>query len=344
MPVTLKDIAERSGVSISTVTRVLNDKARQYRISDETSQLVEKTARKLKYRPNQLARGLRLKKTQTLGLLAPDISNPFFAYITRRIQNIAAEHNYSIVICNTNEDQDIEIEQTQLLLSKGIDGFIIMPVGLSFKHLQNIKKEGVPVVLIDRCFEELPFHSVVIDNYEGAYSAVEHLIEYGHERIAMIQGLPHTYTNNGRVEGYLDALHRHKIKSSKNYIVGSDFGKENGYRSAQKLLSLKKPPTAIFLSSDLIALGALEAIYERDLKIPNDLSLVAFDDIDFAPFLVSPLTVVSQPKDQLGEIAVNLLIQQIKNPNTGKPVTEILKPHLVVRGSVKKIPRHKRNS
>lgn len=344
MPVTLKDIAEKSGVSVSTVTRVLNDKAREYRISDETSRLVEKTARKLKYRPNQLARGLRLKKTQTIGLLAPDISNPFFAYITRRIQNIAAEHNYSIVICNTNEDQNIEIEQTQLLLSKGIDGFIIMPVGLSFKHLQNIKKEGVPIVLIDRCFEELPFNSVVIDNYEGAYSAVKHLIEYGHERIGMIQGLPHTYTNNGRVEGYLNALRDHKIKINKNYIIGSDFGKENGYCSAKKLLSFKKPPTALFLSSDLIALGALEAIYEANIRVPDDVSLVAFDDIDFAPFLISPLTVVSQPKDRLGEIAVNLLIQQLKKRKTEKPVTEILKPQLIVRESVKKMRRRRRTA
>lgn len=339
MPVTLKDIAEQSGVSISTVTRVLNDKAREYRISDETSKLVHKTARKLKYRPNQLARGLRLKKTHTIGLLAPDISNPFFAYITRRIQNIAAEREYSIVICNTNENQDIEIEQTQLLLSKGVDGFIIMPVGLSFKHLLSIKKEGVPVVLIDRCFEELPFNSVVIDNYHGAYSAVKHLLDYGHEQIGMIQGLPHTYTNNGRVAGYRAALRARGVRFKKEYLTGSDFGKENGYSSTKRLLSLKKPPTAIFLSSDLIALGALEAIFEFGLKIPEDISLVAFDDIDFAPFLVSPLTVVSQPKDKIGEIAVNLLIEQISRIDRKRPKTEILQPELIIRGSVKRINR-----
>jgi LacI family transcriptional regulator len=340
MPVTLRDIAERSGVSVSTVTRVLNDKAREYRISDETSQLVLKTARRLKYRPNQLARGLRLKKTHTIGLLAPDIANPFFAYVTRQIQNIAAEKDYSIVICNTNENQDIEIEQTQLLLSKGIDGFIIMPVGLSFKHLLNVKKEGVPVVLIDRCFEELPFNSVVIDNYRGAYEAVNHIIEYGHDRIAMIQGLPHTYTNNGRVAGYRAALREHKINFNRNYLVGTDFGKENGYISAKALLSQKKRPTALFLSSDLIALGALEAIFELGLRIPDDVSLVAFDDIDFAPFLVSPLTVVSQPKDQIGERAVNLLIDQIGKINSRRTKTEILQPELIIRGSVKRITRY----
>ena len=334
MPVTLKDIAEQSGVSISTVTRVLNHKAREYRISEETSKLVIKTASRLRYRPNQLARGLRLKKTQTIGLLAPDISNPFFAYITRRIQNIAAEHEYSLVICNTNENQAVEIEQTQLLLSKGLDGFIIMPVGLSFKHLLSVKKEGVPIVLIDRCFEELPFNSVVVDNYRGAYLAVEHIIDCGHKRVAMIQGLPHTYTNNGRVAGYRDALRKHKIKIDKNYIVGSDFGRENGYLSTKSLLLLEKPPTAIFLSSDLIALGALEAIFEMGLKIPDDISLVAFDDIDFAPFLISPLTVVSQPKDLIGELAVNLLIEQISGKNIRKPVTKILQPELIIRGSV----------
>lgn len=337
MPVTLKDIAEKSGVSVSTVTRVLNNKAREYRISEETAKLVLQTARRLKYRPNQLARGLRLRKTHTIGLLAPDISNPFFASVTSRIQNVAATYGYSLIICNTNEDQSIEIEQTQLLFSKGVDGFLIMPVGLSFKHLQTLRQEGIPVVLIDRCFEELPFDSVVIDNYRGAYHAVNHMIEYGHERIAMIQGLPHTYTNDGRVKGYRDALREHHIAVNPRYIVGRDFGRENGYREAKRLLTGKTPPTAIFLSSDLIALGALQAIFELGLQIPDDISLVAFDDIDFAPFLVSPLTVVSQPKDSMGEIAVRLLMNAISGTNHTRPITEILQPELIVRSSVKKI-------
>jgi len=337
MQITLKDIARKAGVSVSTVTRVLNGKAKKYRISDETSKNVLKHARELKYRPNQLARSLRLKKTHTFGLFVPDLYNPFFSYIASRIQNLVANLGYSLIISNTSENQYIEIEQTQLLVSKGVDGFIIMPVGLSFKHLLNVKKERIPIVLIDRCFEELPFNSVVIDNYKGAFTAVEHLIQFGHKSIAMIQGIPNTYTNNGRVKGYRDAMKKNKLKIKRDYIVGSDFGRENGYQSTKKLLSRKEKPTAIFLASDLIALGALDAIAEKGLNIPNDISLIAFDDIDFAPFLLSPLSVVSQPRDELSETAVDLLLQQISNPRMEKTKTKILSTNLIKRESVKRI-------
>jgi LacI family transcriptional regulator len=337
MPVTLKDIAEQSGVSISTVTRVLNGKAEKYRISKETSKVVLRTAKKLKYRPNQLARSLRLKRTQTVGLLAPDIANPFFAYVIRSIQNIASQKGYSLIICDTNEDQQIEIEQTDLLWSKGVDGLIIMPVGLSFRHLKRMVKEKLPVILIDRCFDNLPFSSVVVDNYKGAFEAVEHLIEYGHRRIAIIQGLQHTYTNNGRVRGYVDALKKHRIPVNNNLIVGSSFGRENGYESTKKLLALKYSPSAIFLTSDLIALGALEALSEAKRKIPDDISLVTFDDMDFAPFLISPLTAVAQPKDLLGETAIRMLIEQIDHDGVPRKARkEVLDTKLIIRESVKR--------
>jgi LacI family transcriptional regulator len=337
MAVTLKDIAEKSGVSVSTVTRVLNYKATKYRISEATQKVVFRTAKRLKYRPNQLARGLRLKKTQTVGLVAPDISNPFFAYVIRSIQNEASGAGYSLIICDTNEDQDIEIEQTNLLWSKGVDGFIVLPVGLKFDHLQDVAKEGIPVVLIDRSFDELPFDSVVVDNYQGSFDAVEHLIDNGHKRIAIIQGLPYTYTNNGRVTGYKEALRKYGIPVDSDLIVGSDFRRQNGYIWTKHLLGLRNPPTAIFLTSDLIALGALEALNEAGVKVPDHMSLVAFDDIDFAPFLISPLTVVAQPKEQLGEEAVQMLMERIDGRGKKETETRVLQPKLIKRESVKNI-------
>jgi LacI family transcriptional regulator len=337
MAITLKDIAEKSGVSVSTVTRVLNKKAEKYRISEATQKIVIRTAKRLKYRPNQLARSLRLKKTQTVGLVAPDISNPFFAYVIRSIQNETSGAGYSLIICDTNEDQDIEIEQTNLLWSKGVDGFIILPVGLQFDHLKYVAKEGIPVVLIDRSFDELPFDSVVVDNYRGAFDAVEHLIHNGHKRIAIIQGLPYTYTNNGRVTGYKEALRKYGIPVDPDLIVGSDFRRQNGYIWTKHLLGLRHPPTAIFLTSDLIALGALEALFEAGVKVPDHISLVAFDDVDFAPFLMPPLTAVAQPKEQLGEVAVKLLMERISQPGKKKTETIVLQPKLQIRKSVKNI-------
>lgn len=339
MASTLNDIAKKSGLSVSTVSRVLNNQSDKYRISKETEALVLKIARELNYSPNQLARGLRLKKTHTIGLVVPDISNPFFACITRNVQRFAYESGYSLVVCDTDENLELEIEHIDLLINKGVDGLIIMPVGQEFKHLENIQKNGIQLVLVDRCFDELDTSSVIVDNHRGAFEAVEHLIRNGHTRIAIIQGLPHTHTSNKRLLGYKDALNKYGIPIDENLIVGNDFRKENGYIEAKFLLTMKEPPSAIFATSDLITLGALQAVFEEGWKIPEDISLVAFDDIDFAPFLVSPLTTVSQPRELMGEVAVKLLVEQINNPEHKEVKRIVLTPKLVIRDSVKTLAK-----
>jgi LacI family transcriptional regulator len=338
MAVTLNDIANKAGVSVSTVSRVLNKKTKKYRISQETETLIIHAAKKLNYKPNQLARGLRLKKTHTIGLIVPDISNPFFAHVTRIIQTNAYRAGYSLIVCNTDEDIDTEVEQVELLISKGVDGFIVMPVGTTFSHFKKLMEDSVPIVLLDRSFDNLDACSVVVDNYAGAYKATDYLISMGHTKIAVIQGLPDTYTNNDRLRGYLDALRDGGIALNNNYIVGKDFRKENGYIETKFLLGLEDRPTAIFTTSDLITLGALEAISEEKLIIPDDLSLVSFDDIDFAPFLFAPLTAVRQPKEIMGEVAVKLLIDSLKSKGNIDRRKIVLKSELVIRGSVKKIP------
>ncbi len=337
MAITLNDIANKAGVSVSTVSRVLNNKTKKYRISEETEDLILKAAKRLNYRPNQLARGLRLKKTHTIGLIVPDISNPFFAHVTRIIQTHAYQAGYSLIVCNTDEDIETELEQVELLLSKGVDGFIVMPVGTTFSHIKKLMDDSVPLVLLDRSFDDLDTSSVVVDNYTGAYKATEYLISMGHSKIAVIQGLPDTYTNNARVKGYLEALKDAGIEVNRNYIVGKDFRKENGYIETKFLLGLEQPPTAIFTTSDLITLGALEAVSEEKLIIPDDLSLVSFDDVDFAPFLFAPLTAVRQPKEIMGEVAVKLLIDGLRSKGHIDHRKIVLKSELVIRGSVKKI-------
>lgn len=337
MSATIHDIARKAGISVSTVSRVLNHKTAKYRISKGTEALVLKVAKELSYQPNQLARGLRLKKTHTIGLVAPDLSNPFFAYVIKSIQNIAHGLGYSLIVCDTDESLAVEIEHLHLLRSKGVDGLIIMPVGQKHHHLAALLAEGLPMVLLDRCFSELNADAVMVDNYSGALEATEHLIRHGHSRIAIIKGLAHTFTNNGRVQGYKDALIRHGLAVDESLIVGRDFGKENGYIETKLLLKMPSPPTAIFAASDLITLGALQAIFERGWRIPEDISLVAFDDMDFAPFLMSPLTAVAQPKEVMGEIAVKLLVQQFKEKGDREANRIVLKPKLIVRDSVRLI-------
>ena len=337
MTATIEDIAKRSGFSVSTVSRVLNKKASKHRISDKTQQLILKVAEELKYRPNQLARSLRLKRTHTIGLVVPDISNPFFAYVTRSVQTSVYRIGYSLVVCDTDENLALEIEHTNLLLSKGVDGLIIMPVGQKCDHLRRVMKEGVPFVLVDRSFDDLDADAVIVDNYKGAYEAVEHLIFHGHRRIGIIQGLPNTSTSVRRLQGYKDALRKHGIPIVEDIIVGDSFRQENGYLETKVLLSMPDPPTAIFATSDLITLGVLEAINEEGLRIPDDISLVVFDDVDFGPFLKCPLTTVAQPKEIMGELAVKILIERIRDSRRKEGKRIVLKPTLVVRSSVKDI-------
>jgi LacI family transcriptional regulator len=337
MAVTIDKIAKLTGFSVSTVSRVLTKQSKKYRISQETEKLIQKKAKDLGYRPNDLARGLRLKKTHIVGLMVPDISNPFFSYLTHVIQKKAWMNGYSLIVANTNEDINTEIEQIELFRRKGIDGYIIMPVGTKYEHLAELIEHNKPLVLLDRNIDELNANCVVVDNYRGAYEAVQYLINAGHKRIAIIQGLQNTYTNNERILGYKDALSDNGIFVDEELIVGNDFRRENGYISTKLLLKLNEPPTALFTFSDMITLGTLQACLEEKIDLPGSLSIVAFDDFDFAPYLMTPLTVVRQPREMMGEVAVNLLIDEIKNKNQAKKKKIILEPKLITRKSVKNL-------
>lgn len=341
LAITLKDIAEKTNCSVSTVSRVLNNKSKEFRISEETERLILETARLLNYRPNELARGLRLKRSHTIGLVVPDISNPFFAYVSHLIQRHAYEAGYSLILCNTDEDIELEIQQIELLRRKGVDGYIILPVGTKKEHIHELLSQNKPLVLLDRIFHDINTNAVVVDNRKGAYQAVKHLIDNGHQRIAIIQGLRNTSTNNARLAGYLDAMKDNSIAVDERLIVGNDFRKENGYIETKLLLKLEIPPTAIFTTSDLITLGTLQAIAEEGKSIPKDVSIVAFDDIDYAPFLVAPLTSVRQPRDLMGQIAVKLLINDIQSKGLNKKEKLVLEPKLILRKSVLNLDSHK---
>jgi LacI family transcriptional regulator len=334
MAVTLHDIAKQAGVSVSTVSRVLNKKSVNSRISKQTEKLILKTAKELNYRPNQLARGLRLKRTHTIGLVVPDIANPFFAFIIKSVQTVSHKLGYTLVVCDTDENLPLEIEHSQMLLSKGVDGLIVLPVGQKFSHLEGLLRNGVPLVVVDRSFTGLNSSTVVIDNHAGAFEATELLIKNGHRRSAIIQGLPDTFTASGRLQGFLDAHAKYGIPVDRRLIVGRDFRKETGYIETKFLLSLEDRPTAIFTTGDLITLGALEAIMEEGVEVPRDVSIVAFDDIESASYFRCPITAVAQPKENMGEIAVKLLLEQIRNPNNFEPKRIVLKPKLIIRESV----------
>lgn len=334
---TLKKIAAKSGVSVPTVSRVLSGKGEQYRISRATIDNVNRIATELDYSPNYLASSLRLKRTLTLGLIIPDISNPFFSSLARSIEKATRQGGYSIILCDSEETTSIEIESFKLLESRKVDGLIVSPVGQESRHFLSNNEPRVPMVLVDRYFPELRIPFVTSDSYRGALEAVAYLIENGHRRIACIQGLHNTSSNIDRVRGYVDAHKNRGLEVDETMIVGDNFGEENGYIEAKILMKRAQRPTAVFCVGNLISLGVLRAMAEERLSIPRDLSLISFDDHPYFSFLSPPITTVAQQNKELGSIAAKLLLERIEVPHAHESGGIFVPTKLLVRDSVRRI-------
>jgi len=333
MPIRLKDIAQEIGVSVSTVSRALHDRNQKYKISEEVRSQIIDTAKDMGYSPNQIARGLKLKKSLEIGIVVPDISNPFFATLVKNIARHLQQSGYSMSVYDSDENMTSEKRAMQLVIEKRVDGIILASVGLGSKHIQELSHRKIPFVMVDRCIDDIEVDSVSVDNIKGAYMATKYLIKEGHQKIAFIQGLHGTYSNERRLLGYRQALGEAGIQERKEYILGDDFRTLNGFLETKTLLSLPDPPSAIFTAGDLIALGALQAIKEAGLNIPNDISLLTFDDPMYTNYFSPPMTAVAQPIEQMGEIAVKLIVNRISGSFTS--IRKILlDPQLIVRESV----------
>lgn len=269
MACTLSDIARETGFSVSTVSRVLHDNSNRYKIRDETKEKIRQVAHALGYTPNKVARGLRLNRTHQIGIIVADLANPFFATMTKSISKEARKSGYSIIVCDSDENTHLEEESLNTLLENRVDGLLIAPVGLERAHLTRFLGTAVPFVFLDRLYDDLPADSVCVDNVKGAYAATQHLLQNGHRRVAMLQGLPGTYANTGRVSGFRQALADAGIDVREEYVAGEDFGTLNGFLTAKRLLHLPEPPTAIFAAGYLIALGVMDALREEHLSIPG---------------------------------------------------------------------------
>lgn len=335
----LKLIAQKVGVSVPTVSRVLMGKADQYRISKKTQELIRQVAEEINYKPNKLASSLRLKKTNTIGLLIPDISNPYFASVARTIENSARKFGYSLILCDSEENTELEIQSIELLESRMVDGFILCPVGQESAHLERLQTSSLPVVFVDRYFSNLKIPYVVSDNYNGAVDATNYLIEQGHTNIVCIQGLINTSPNIDRVRGFTDAIKSHNIQFNESMIVGDNFGESNGYIETKLLLKRPQPPTAIFAIGNLISLGALRALAEEKIKVPENISLISFDDQPYLSLLATPLTTIAQQNKEMGRIAAKFLIEEIQSYKRSNNAGIMLPTKLVIRNSVNTISK-----
>ena len=330
---TIVDIAKRTGFSISTVSRVLHGGDQRYKISDETSVLIRQAAVSLGYTPNKVARGLRLQRTHQIGVIVADVSNPFFSQVVKAVSQEARKAGYSILVCDANESTQLETESLKVLMENRVDGLLVAGVGQNSASLQRIRAQGLPLVVLDRLFDDLSVDAVASDSFRGAYAVISYLIREGHRKIAIIQGLRGTFVNEERLRGYRQALEDAGINVEPCYAVGHDFGTVNGYLETKALLHIADPPTAIFTVNDTIALGALEALRQERWKVPEDMSLVTFDDPTFAASVSPPLTAVAQPVDKMGEIGLKLLLRRMRERTT-EPRRILLEPRLIIRESV----------
>lgn len=337
--VTIQSMAKTLGVSVTTISRVLNGLGEQFRISKKTIELVTTTADKLNYRPNNIAKGLRLKKSSTIGLILPDITNTWFAQLALGIEKEARKHHYNIFLCNSNDDIKVEKKSIALLQSWMVDGIIIAPIGLESEHLQKASKSGTPLVLIDRFFEGVNLPYISSNDFEGSLEATQYLINNGHKNIACFQGIVGTSPNNQRVNGYKQALKNNKIHFDPSLVMGEDFGFINGYTCAKKLIKhlAKSKITAIISMGNQITLGVLKALKEEGVQIPNDLSIISFDEQEYSDLLYTPLTTVSHMNENIGDVALKMLFSQFGKSTRIKPKNVVLNSKLIIRDSVKKI-------
>lgn len=323
----IQQVAKQAGVSVATVSRVLNG---QDTVANKSKIKVEEAIRLLNYEPSILGKNLRNSESRLLLILIPTISNPFYLEIIKGIENVAISQNYNILICETDSNPERENIYFDLLRSKMADGIISMDPAVKIETLTKLAEKHA----IIQCSEytiDSGICYVTIDNEEASYRAVKHLLQIGHEKIALINSDENYLYARQRRLGYQRALEEHGILLNKDFIFHTQhLGFEYGQQAMKKILNLTNRPTAVFAVSDLLAIGALKEINNNGLHVPNDIALVGFDNIDFSNMTHPTLTTISQPMYKMGTIAAKMLISQLR----GEPVESIVVDHeLIIRGS-----------
>ncbi|MCZ4059750.1 ribose operon transcriptional repressor RbsR [Pantoea sp. LMR881] len=326
----MKDVARKAGVSTSTVSHVINNNRF---VSDGVREKVELAIRELNYAPSALARSLKINQTHTIGMLLTASSNPFYAEVVRGVEDSCYERGYSLILCNTAGDEERMNRSLETLLQKRVDGLLIM---CTESHLPSAdilnRYPSIPTVMMDWApFEERG--DIIQDNaLLGGELATQHLIDSGYTRIACIAGPLDKTPARMRLEGYQNAMAKNGLPILPGYVVNGDFEFRGGYNAMIELLALDTPPQAVFTSNDAMAVGVYHALFQEGLTIPHDVAVMGYDDIELARYLSPPLTTVHQPKDELGELAIDTLIHRLSDPDAS-PQTLVLTPELVIRGS-----------
>ena len=341
--VSLADIAQNLGVSKTLVSMVLNGKGDENGISKKTQDRVMELANELNYKPNQFARGLRIGRSNTIGLLVSDISNPFYSKLARSVEDAVSEAGFNLMICSSDENEEKELKLLEMLLNKQVDGIILSSTLDTHNHIEGLQNENFPIVLIDRVYSNFETNTVVVDNRLGSKEAVEYIIQNGHRKIASLIISPaHISTQVERLEGYKDALIKNNIPVNEYYH--KVINREDIYKNVNQVINEwkndKMMPTALFISNNQIAIGCLEVFRDNNISVPKDISIVCFDDIDIFRLYSPPVTSVIQPIQSIANNAVEILLDEIRIKDNNEPLEKrhkVLQTNIVVRNSVLKL-------
>jgi LacI family transcriptional regulator, galactose operon repressor len=330
--ITIKDIARMANVSHTTVSRALNNKSR---ICSETKEKILAIARQLNYRPDFIARSLVMKRTKTLGLVITTIANPFYNELAQGIEATARGLGYNIILCSTRSDLSAEKQYVEMLRSKGVDGIIFTSAHLHDANIVALAEEDFPMVLVNRrTYEPIvkeKIDYVGVNNIRGGYLGIEHLIKLGHQQIGLIGGSSESSVGFERLEGGKKAFRAYGLEERADYFLEGDFLKGSGYEGGKQFLRMKEPPSAIFAANDYMALGAYEAILDQGLRVPEDIALIGFNDIEFTSMKGIELTTIGQKKYEMGSLAVKCLVERIEEGRFDSSKEIILEPELIVR-------------
>ena len=324
----MKDVAAEAGVSTATVSRVLAGLNGVAEVRDR----VTRAAAKLDYQPNRLARGLRLGHRKVIGVIIPDLQNPFFTGVVHGVEAALHRAGYTLLLGHSDGLAEREREQLSLLRGEGVAGLVFIPGNQPGANYESIRTWAIPIVAIDRAPGELEVDLVCSNNREGMRQAVNHLLSLGYKDIALLSGPEGISVTRERQGGYQDALRSAGIAWRESFMIQSDFRQAGGYAAMTRFLDMAKPPRAVVVANNLMTLGALQAIHERGLRIPEDLALVCFDDMPWATSLRPPLTAVAQPVEDLGKTGAQLLLERLQDPT--RLVRQVVLPtRLMVRSS-----------
>ncbi len=336
---TINDVAKKAGVSITTVSYVITGKRF---VSDELKERVNRAMKEVGYRPNNLARSLRLGRTDTIGLVIPDSSNLYFAEISRHIEDIGFDNQFTVFLCNSDDNPIKQSKYLDVLIAKQVDGIVFISAFNDKSDLEQLVEANIPFVIVDRDEKNSSADIVLVDNFAGGKMAVNELIRLGHRRIACITGPSMVNPSADRYLGYREAVEENGLPFLPEYVVSGDFRHKGGENAMNALLHLPEPPSAVFVCNDMMAIGAIQAINKFGLKVPEDISVIGFDNIPIAEAISPALTTIAQPISQITQNAMELLFRRMEGDTRDFPSRITLVPELIVRDSCTTYTRNER--